>query len=292
MRFRGSYVWGNDTRAKDEATGHPCRTIEKAPQPCAGLSSAYEAAGPETRPGLVCRGSLAYVLEHQSLRDRLLRIDSASAGAYSPRPSPPIPTFRMRAKLLLCLLFIAMTPSIASATDYTGFLTLMLFVFIMIPGMIINLIVLIVFASRRRYASLGFALTHACIASAVIGVLLTLQEYSRLLCAIPDGGPERGPALLCGPAGTGVAAHAGSRPDPAARTARRRRMIERVCRENAFRLPLPSGLAAVYSPYSLSFCQSVVRPIPSAAAALVRLPSASSSAWTIASRSASASGAT
>lgn len=86
----------------------------------------------------------------------------------------------MRAKLLLCLLFIAMTPSIASATDYTGFLTLMLFGFIMIPGMIINLIVMIVFATRRRYASLAFALRHCCVASAVIilGVLATLQEYS------------------------------------------------------------------------------------------------------------------
>ena len=86
----------------------------------------------------------------------------------------------MRAKLLLCLLFIAMTPSIASATDYTGFLTIMLVLFIMIPGMIINLIVLIVFTVKRRYASLRFALTHSCIASAVIlvGVLLTLQEYA------------------------------------------------------------------------------------------------------------------
>ena len=86
----------------------------------------------------------------------------------------------MRAKLLLCLIFIAMTPSIASATDYTGFLTIMLLVFIMVPGMIINLVVLIVFAAKRRYASLGFAVKHSCIASAVIivGVLLTLQEYS------------------------------------------------------------------------------------------------------------------
>lgn len=86
----------------------------------------------------------------------------------------------MREKLLLCLIFIALTPSIASATDYTGILTLMLLVYIMIPGMIINLIVVIVLAVKRRYASLRFALTHSCIVSAVIigGALLTLQQYS------------------------------------------------------------------------------------------------------------------
>ncbi len=52
------------------------------------------------------------------------------------------------------------------------------------------------------------------------------------------------------------------------------------------------GDGGAQMPCAFSFCQRVVRPIPSAAAARVRFPSASSSARMMASRSAWASGAT
>jgi ABC-type long-subunit fatty acid transport system fused permease/ATPase subunit len=86
----------------------------------------------------------------------------------------------VRAKLLLCLILIATTPSIASATDYTGILTITVMAFIAIPWMIINLVVLVVFAFQGRYASRDFAVKHSWIASTVpiLGALLALQEYS------------------------------------------------------------------------------------------------------------------
>jgi membrane-associated HD superfamily phosphohydrolase len=84
----------------------------------------------------------------------------------------------MRARLLLCLLFIAATPSVASATDYTGLLALGSLALVAVPWAILNLLLALVFAFMRRYSSRSFALKHSCIASAgpVLGMLLALPE--------------------------------------------------------------------------------------------------------------------
>jgi hypothetical protein len=87
----------------------------------------------------------------------------------------------MRAKLLLCLLFIAATPAVASASgwrmDFTGLLAWASLA--LVAGWtILNLVLVIVFALTRRYSSRSFALKHSCVASAgpLLGMLLALPE--------------------------------------------------------------------------------------------------------------------
>lgn len=84
----------------------------------------------------------------------------------------------MRAKLLLCLLFIAATPAVAWASDYRGLLAQASLSLIAVPWAILNLVLGIAFALTRRYSSRSFALKHSCVASAgpMLGMLLALLE--------------------------------------------------------------------------------------------------------------------
>ncbi len=87
----------------------------------------------------------------------------------------------MRAKLLLCLLFIAATPAVASASDwrldFTGLLALASLA-LTAGWAILNLVLVIVFARRRHYSSRRFALEHSCVTSAgpLLGMLLALPK--------------------------------------------------------------------------------------------------------------------
>ncbi|HEY7767749.1 hypothetical protein, partial [Longimicrobium sp.] len=84
----------------------------------------------------------------------------------------------MRTTLLFCILAIAATPSMASATAYPGFGTLVISHLFVPPLALLHLILLAYYADKRRYSSLRFALKHACLASVVpmLGIWIAMGE--------------------------------------------------------------------------------------------------------------------
>lgn len=130
-------------------------------------------------------GAIPVLLRREFPRICSCRINAASPDARSradpPHRTPSLPSSYIRAKLLLCLLFIAATPAVASASDwrldFTGLLARASLA-LTAGWAILNLVLVIVFARTRRYSSRSFALKHSCVASAgpMLGMLLALPE--------------------------------------------------------------------------------------------------------------------
>ncbi|CAA9380372.1 MAG: hypothetical protein AVDCRST_MAG89-5334, partial [uncultured Gemmatimonadetes bacterium] len=87
----------------------------------------------------------------------------------------------MRARLLFCILTIAATPTVASATEYPGFGTVVISGLFVPPLALLHLVLLAYHAEKRRYASLRFALRHSCLASVVpmLGIWMAMSDLPK-----------------------------------------------------------------------------------------------------------------